>query len=374
MGFVSFFPVSLPKGSSPIAISSMKAAHPAQAHSLPGAGKLPFRVLASPRFDMEQESASMLQDRVTVVVPAFHASGTIERTVRSVFGQPQVDVRMVVVIDDEDGKSEAVLADLTDPRLSVMTNPGNLGAQKSRNRGLDAVESEYVMFLDSDDFVMGDLLHGLATALRQGQDGEGADIAFAPWLFYDEGRNQANRRKPAYAGAADLLDRWLVRRQWTPPCALLWRTEFLRGIGGWNESVRRNQDGEVACRAVLAGARIAHSALGCGVYVQHDSPFRISGNRSTFGDLGEVAEALLRQPTDSMPESERRKILGDYFYWLADSAFRRGDREAGRHALKRGEELGGELRLDSRIPRFGAAVLGLETYRGVSAWVRGAND
>lgn len=313
----------------------------------------------------------MPQDQVTVVVPSFRASQTIERAVRSVFGQPSVKPRVIVVVDDDEGTTEAALADLSGWPLSVMTNPGNLGAQKSRNRGLADVGSEYVMFLDSDDFVMGDLLHGLAGALEA--DG-GADVAFGPWLLYDEGRNQASRRKPGYADAADLLDRWLVRRQWTPPCALLWRTEFLRGLGGWNEEVRRNQDGEVVCRAVLAGARIAHSSQGCGVYVQHDSPFRISGNRSTFGDLVAVADSLLRQPTRAVEEEARRKIMGDYFYWLADSAFRRGDREQGREALKRGAELGGELRLDARIPRLGAAVLGLETYRGVTSWVRGAND
>ncbi|TCM20627.1 glycosyl transferase family 2 [Novosphingobium sp. PhB165] len=311
----------------------------------------------------------MPQERVTVIVPAFHASGTIERTVRSIFGQPQVRPRVIVVVDDDEGKTEAVLSELADPRVEVVTNPGNLGAQKSRNRGLAMVESEYVMFLDSDDFVMGDLLHGLTLALA-----DGADIAFGPWLFYDEGRNQASRRKPAYDNAAELLDRWLVRRQWTPPCAVMWRTEFLRRIGGWDEKVRRNQDGEVVCRAALAGARLAHSPQGCGVYVQHDSPLRISGNRSTFGDLVELAEALLKQPTEALPEPERQKILGDYFYWLADSAFRRGDREQGREAVKRGAELGGELRLNSKFPRLGAAVLGLETYRGVTSWMRGAND
>ncbi|WP_395326990.1 glycosyltransferase family 2 protein [Novosphingobium sp. BL-8H] len=313
----------------------------------------------------------MTQEQVTVVVPAFRASHTIERAVRSVFGQPKVQMRVIVVVDDDEGTTETALADLASRPLDVMTNPGNLGAQKSRNRGLAAVESEYVMFLDSDDFVMGDLLHGLALAL---EEKDGADIAFGPWLFYDESRNQASRRKPGYADAGDLLDRWLVRRQWTPPCALLWRTDFLRGIGGWNEDVRRNQDGEVVCRGVLSGARIAHSSLGCGVYVQHDSPFRISGNRTTFGDLMAVADSLLRQPTEAVGEEERRKIMGDYFYWLADSAFRRGDREQGREALRRGAELGGELRLDARIPRLGAAVLGLETYRGVTSWVRGAND
>lgn len=313
----------------------------------------------------------MAREHVTVVVPAFRASETIERTVRSIFGQPGVECRVIVIVDDDEGKSEEALAHLRDERLLVLTNETNQGAQKCRNRGLSLARSDYVMFLDADDFVMGDLLVGLVDVLA-GTAGGAADLAFGPWLFYDEAANRISRRKPDYADGADLLDRWLVRRQWTPPCAVLWRTDFVRRIGGWKESVRRNQDGEIVCRAVLAGARMGRSDRGCGVYVQHDSPFRISRNRSTFADLCDVAESLLHQPTEALPEARRQKILGDYFYWLADSAFRRGDRDEGRRALGRAVELGGELRLGSRIPRLGAAVLGLETYRGMTAWVRRA--
>jgi glycosyltransferase involved in cell wall biosynthesis len=305
----------------------------------------------------------MPQEQVTVVIPAYRAAESIERAVLSVFAQPGVSCRVIVVVDDEEGTTEAALAALDDERLTVLTNPGNMGAQKSRNRGLAAVESDWVMFLDSDDFVMGDLLPSLVQALEQG-----TDVAFGPWLLLDESRGRAERHQERYVDAADLLDRWLVRRQWTPPCAVLWRTAFLRGIGGWKESVRRNQDGEVVCRALLAGARPGHSTRGCGVYVQHDSPHRISQARSTFGDLIAVAESLLEQPTEAVEEARRRKILGDYFYWLADSAFRRGDREQGRRARQRAVELGGSLPMGSRLPRLGAAVLGLETYRRAVSW------
>lgn len=223
----------------------------------------------------------MPQEQVTVVIPTYHAADSIERAVLSVFAQPGIACRVIVVIDDEEGPTEAAteatLASLDVRSLTVMINPGNLGAQKSRNRGLKEVTSDWVMFLDSDDFVMGDLLRGLVQALEQG-----TDVAFGPWLLLDESRGRAERHQERYSDAADLLDRWLVRRQWTPPCAVLWRTAFLRGIGGWKESVRRNQDGELVCRALLAGARPGHSRQGCGVYVQHDSPHRISLSRSTL--------------------------------------------------------------------------------------------
>lgn len=302
---------------------------------------------------------------LAVVIPAYRAAATIERAVLSVTGQPQVRAQIVVVVDDRDGATEAVLSRLEGHDLRVLTNAVNMGAQKSRNRGLAAIDAEYVMFLDSDDFVMGDLLAGLTGALAKG-----ADVAFGPWLRYDEAANRVQRHLEDYADAADLLDRWLVHRRWTPPCAVLWRTRFLRTIGGWDEAVRRNQDGEVVCRAALAGARLGHSDRGCGVYVQHDSPDRITSSRSTFGDLIQIAEGLLAQPSQAIPEPDRRRIIGDYFYWLADSAFRRGDPEQGRRALDRAAQLGGSNRAVSPVQRLGARALGLERYRRLAGWMR----
>jgi len=299
-----------------------------------------------------------MSGRLAVVVPAFRAAATIERSVRSVFAQPLVRAQVLVVVDDDEGTTEKVLSSLAQPELRVLTNPRNLGAQESRNRGLAAIDAEYVMFLDSDDFLMGDLLNGLAAALARG-----GDVAFGPWLLYDEPGNYAERRLESYVSAADLLAKWLVRRRWTPPCAVLWRTEFLRAIGGWDEGVRRNQDGALVCKAALAGARLNHSNRGCGVYVQHDSPLRVSRSRSTFRDLITVSEKLLIQPSQAIGDAERQQIFGDYFIWLAEGAFRRGDLQEGRFALRRGRELGGRYRTGSPLNKLGAAVLGLERYR-----------
>lgn len=307
----------------------------------------------------------MVQNRLAIVIPAYRAAETIERTVRSVFGQPGVHPHVIVVVDDEEGSTEAALASLASADLTVLTNPRNLGAQKSRNRGLETVDAEYVMFLDGDDFVMGDLLSGLVAAMA-----DGADIAFGPWLHYDEAANRVARRQEHYSNAAELLRSWLVERRWTPPCAVLWRTAFLRDIGGWDESVRRNQDGEVVCRGALAGARLAASQRGCGVYVQHDSPFRITRSRSTFGDLIDIAERLCVQPSTVIGDAERRSIIGDYFCWLGDSAFRRGDKEEGRRAMQRGAQLGGRLRSASTAQKIGTAILGPETYHAALGRMR----
>src|SRR5690606_33530165 len=87
------------------------------------------------------------------------------------------------------------------------------------------------------------------------------------------------RRPPTvreYSSSEDLVMSWLAGGKTVAPCAIMWRTSFLRQIGGWNEAIQRNQDGEVVMRSILLGGKFCSSHAGRGVYVDHDSPDRIT--------------------------------------------------------------------------------------------------
>jgi glycosyltransferase involved in cell wall biosynthesis len=86
---------------------------------------------------------------VSVIIPAYNASGTIRRAVNSVLAQT-VPVLEILVIDD--GSPDDVATPLAglDPRITVIRQ-SNAGASAARNRGLDAARGEWVAFLDADD-------------------------------------------------------------------------------------------------------------------------------------------------------------------------------------------------------------------------------
>ncbi|MDP4595323.1 MAG: hypothetical protein NWT00_12305, partial [Beijerinckiaceae bacterium] len=60
------------------------------------------------------------------------------------------------------------------------------------------------------------------------------------------------------------------------PCAVLWRSGHIRDLGGWDESLKKNQDGDMVYRSLTHGPRLALSAGGCSIYSQGDAPTRIS--------------------------------------------------------------------------------------------------
>lgn len=90
---------------------------------------------------------------VSIIMPAFRATGFIADAVGSVLGQTHGDWELVVISDDEVDYA-AVLAEkgIADRRIRHMSS-GRMkaGASRARNIGLDTVTTDYVAVLDADD-------------------------------------------------------------------------------------------------------------------------------------------------------------------------------------------------------------------------------
>ena len=97
---------------------------------------------------------------VTVVMPAYNASRTIEESVQSVIDQLFEDWELLI-IDDHSSDNTADIARLfasKDDRIAVHRNRRNMGAGFSRKRGIDLADSPWVAFLDADDLWTNDKL------------------------------------------------------------------------------------------------------------------------------------------------------------------------------------------------------------------------
>ncbi len=93
---------------------------------------------------------------VSVVIPAYNAEQTIERTVRSVLSQNYRPIEIVVVNDGSTDATSAVLNDIIsesgDEQISIrLINQTNSGVSKARNVGMEASRGEFIALLDSDD-------------------------------------------------------------------------------------------------------------------------------------------------------------------------------------------------------------------------------
>ena len=108
-----------------------------------------------------EKTMAQFAPRAAVIMPAYNAASTVEKTVRSILDQSMGDLLLIVVDDGSTDGTAAILSRLQreDGRLLPITVP-NGGPARARNAGLDAVPpgTEYLMFSDADDLLEQDAL------------------------------------------------------------------------------------------------------------------------------------------------------------------------------------------------------------------------
>ena len=102
----------------------------------------------------------MTSPLVSVIIPVFNTVSTLKRAVRSVCRQTYSNLELILIDDGStDGSGELcdVLA-TKDPRIRTIHQPTNQGVEEARYRAIKETQGKYVMFCDSDDWMIKDIV------------------------------------------------------------------------------------------------------------------------------------------------------------------------------------------------------------------------
>lgn len=86
---------------------------------------------------------------VSAIIPTYNRSGTIMRALRSVYAQQDL-IDEVIVVDDGSIDDTIRIIGCEFPEVLLISQERH-GVSHARNRGIDAAQSEWLAFLDSDD-------------------------------------------------------------------------------------------------------------------------------------------------------------------------------------------------------------------------------
>lgn len=101
----------------------------------------------------------MEKTSISVIVPVYNGASCIEQCIESIENQKYDNLEVIIIndgsTDNTKSKCEALKKKYNNIKL---INQKNSGVSNARNKGIETAKGEYLMFVDSDDFIDGNML------------------------------------------------------------------------------------------------------------------------------------------------------------------------------------------------------------------------
>ena len=107
-------------------------------------------------------------EKISVIVPVYNSEAYLENCLNSIIQQTYQNLEIILVNDGSTDGSAAICQryKIQDPRVKVYHKP-NGGVGSSRNRALEAVTGDYILFVDNDDWLELDHIESLYHLLKK---------------------------------------------------------------------------------------------------------------------------------------------------------------------------------------------------------------
>ena len=166
--------------------------------------------------------------KLSLIIPVYGVEKYIERCAVSVFEQTNKDFEVIFVNDCSKDNSKEILLNVikrykeTPIHVSIIDHEMNKGISATRETGLNAATGEYILYVDSDDYIAPNMVESLVTRANDTD----ADIVYSDYYELKNGqliyKNQSITVTDPLLITASMLRNEIV---WTP-----WNKIFRKSI------------------------------------------------------------------------------------------------------------------------------------------------
>lgn len=190
--------------------------------------------------------------KISVIVAVHNEERFIGRCLRSLIRQDlDKSCFEIIVVDDGSTDKTAYALELFDGDINVATHYENIGLPAAVNSGLDIARGEYIVRVDSDDYVNEHFLTILATYL---DFNEHCVAVSCDYFLVDEDENFIKRESATEVPIA---------------CGILFRRESIDVVGRMNEDFLVNEEKEFR-RRFEKKYKIEHISIPLYRYRKHE--------------------------------------------------------------------------------------------------------
>lgn len=254
---------------------------------------------------------------ITIVIPIYNREHYIGNTLESI-AKSSILPRCIILVDNNctDGSMEICSRFKAEHEKEgfeiIITEERKAGANAARNKGLELCKTEWIYFFDSDDIFDRSFIQSID---RINKD---CDCICFPTVMNVDGKLQRRNFKASADVPFQILTGMLSTQ------SMLFRTDFLKKIGGWNESIHVWQDWELGTRLLLSSPFIHWIPTPFHTILVHDDSITGKKLSDKYHERLSAVSAINTQ----LSNKRERKALILRTYILLGMFRREGNKEA----------------------------------------------
>lgn len=312
---------------------------------------------------------------VTVIVPAYNVAPFLGEALQSLKNQRFSDFEVIIIDDGSPDDVRGVCQPfLSDPRFR-MVRIDNSGLSGARNHGVSLARTALVSMLDGDDCYRPDYLEKMVAKMAQHPE---AVFATCDAISFGATAMAGERFSDRYPQDEPITLTRLLNREVTVFGLCTIRTEALRAVGGYDQSLRSSEDLDLWLRLLGTGATARLVAEPLVDYRRHAAS--LSSNRArlmqtTAAVYDKAATALAGRPEAALAEALRDEAQAISRFetgvdWVLAGKRREGVREMQLSGHKAGNaKWEWALRIFSLVPLLAGPALALYRHGNNNAKV-----
>ena len=251
--------------------------------------------------------------KFSFVVPIYNVEAYLERCIKSIISQTYDDLEIILVDDGSTDSSLEICREYEkkDSRISVYTKV-NGGLSDARNYGLAHATGEYVLFVDSDDYVEEKTCEMILPYTEENPDiiqGNAIYTGIKSGLF----RNTYKEKGKIYKGFDYLKSLVVIDKMYMAAWLNVYRREFLVSNDLQFKKGILHEDEEFTPRAYLAAERVVDSQIPFYYYfIRENSIMTTKDKRKNAKDMLATAYEYDKM-LDKVGDIELKRMMMDLF-------------------------------------------------------------
>jgi len=206
---------------------------------------------------------------VSIIITNFNRCKFLDRAIRSCFDQSisrEIETEVIVVDDGSTDDSVKMLTRFKDG-IKVINHKKNLGVAAASNTGVNSCKGDFILRLDSDDFLSKYCIQTLSQILIENEE---YGFAYSDHYRVDEKGFKEHKKK--LASNEDLFEHG---------AGVLFRKKVFEDVGLYNESLKNCEDFDFLVR-VISKFKGFYIPIPLYRYYIHGDNISLSKNRKKF--------------------------------------------------------------------------------------------